>query len=64
MFNNIVLKMLILLILLRYRIIRSQRGFIRTIDNNQQVIKLFPVDMGIQFIRKELKIKAEENSSL
>lgn len=41
-------------------LIRSQRGFIRTIDNNQQVIKIFPIDLEYSLLEKELKIKAEE----
>jgi len=40
--------------------IRSERGFIRTIDNNQQVIKIYPVDMEHSLLEKELVIKAEE----
>ena len=41
-------------------LLRSQRGFIRTIDNNQKVIKIFPIDMEYSLLEKELKIKAEE----
>jgi hypothetical protein len=41
--------------------IRSQRGFIRTIDNNEKVIKIYPVDMEYSLLEKELKIKREEN---
>jgi hypothetical protein len=40
--------------------IRSERGFIRTIDNNQQVIKIYPVDMDYKLLEKELTIKGEE----
>lgn len=40
--------------------IRSQRGFIRTIDNNQKVIKLYPVTMKYDNLSKELSIKGEE----
>jgi len=40
--------------------IRSQRGFIRTIDNNEQVIKVYPVDMEYSLLEKKLIIKAEE----
>jgi hypothetical protein len=40
--------------------IRSQRGFIRTIDNNEKVIKIYPVDMEYSLLEKELKIKGEE----
>lgn len=39
---------------------RSNRGFIRTIDNNQKVIKVYPVDMEFELIKNELRIKAEE----
>jgi len=40
--------------------IRSQRGYIRTIDNNQQVIKVFPIDIEYSLLEKKLTIKAEE----
>jgi len=40
--------------------IRSDRGYIRTIDNNQQVIKVYPIDMEYSLLEKELQIKAEE----
>lgn len=40
--------------------IRSQRGYIRTIDNNQQVIKLYPVDIEYLLLEKELIIKGEQ----
>lgn len=40
--------------------IRSERGYIRTIDNNQQVIKVYPIDMEYSLLEKELQIKAEE----
>ena len=40
--------------------IRSDRGFIRTIDNNNQVVKLFPVTMKYENLSKELTIKGEE----
>ncbi len=40
--------------------IRSQRGYIRTIDNNDQVIKIYPVDMDYKLLEKELTIKGEE----
>jgi hypothetical protein len=40
--------------------IRSSRGFIRTIDNNNQVVKVYPIDMEYQLLEKELRIKAEE----
>jgi hypothetical protein len=40
--------------------IRSQRGFIRTIDNNRKVIKLYPITMKYENLSKELTIKGEE----
>ena len=40
--------------------IRSQRGFIRTIDNNGRVIKLYPMRMKYAINSKELEIKGEE----
>lgn len=40
--------------------IRSNRGFIRTIDNNQKVVKVYPVDMEFELIKNELRIKAKE----
>jgi hypothetical protein len=40
--------------------IRSQRGYIRTINNNNQVIKLYPVIMKYENLSKELTIKGEE----
>jgi hypothetical protein len=40
--------------------IRSQRGFIRTIDNNGRVIKLYPIRMKYAINSKELEIKGEE----
>jgi hypothetical protein len=40
--------------------IRSDRGYIRTIDNNNQVVKLFPVTMRYENLSKELTIKGEE----
>jgi len=40
--------------------IRSQRGYIRAIDNNEQVIKVYPINMEYSLLEKELKIKAEE----
>lgn len=39
---------------------RTDRGFIRTIDNNQQVIKVYPIDIEFELIKNELRIKAEE----
>lgn len=41
-------------------LIRSQRGFIRAIDNNDQVIKVYPIDVEYSLLEKELRIKAEE----
>jgi hypothetical protein len=40
--------------------IRSQRGYIRSIDNNERVIKIFPIDMEYSLLEKELMIKGEE----
>jgi hypothetical protein len=40
--------------------IRSDRGYIRTIDNNDRVIKIYPVTMKYEILSKELTIKAEE----
>ncbi|MBC7845517.1 MAG: hypothetical protein H7Y10_03395 [Flavobacterium sp.] len=40
--------------------IRSDRGYIRTIDNNDQVVKLYPVTMKYENLSKELTIKGEE----
>jgi len=40
--------------------IRSDRGYIRTIDNNDTVIKIYSVDMEYSLLEKELRIKAEE----
>jgi len=40
--------------------IRSNRGYIRTIDNNERVIKIYPVTMKYEILSKELTIKAEE----
>lgn len=40
--------------------IRTDRGFIRTIDNNERVIKVFPIMMKWEVLSKELIIKAEE----
>jgi hypothetical protein len=40
--------------------IRSDRGYIRTIDNNNRVIKIYPVTMKYEILSKELTIKAEE----
>jgi hypothetical protein len=40
--------------------IRSQRGFIRSIDNNEQVIKIYPMKMEYSLTKMELMIKGEE----
>ena len=40
--------------------IRSNRGYIRTIDNNDRVIKIYPITMKYEILSKELTIKAEE----
>lgn len=40
--------------------IRSERGYIRSIDNNEQVIKLYSVDMEYLLLEKELIIKGEQ----
>jgi hypothetical protein len=40
--------------------IRSDRGYIRTIDNNDRVIKIYPVTMKYEILSKELSIKGEE----
>jgi hypothetical protein len=40
--------------------IRSERGFIRTIDNNQKVIKVYPTNIEYSLLEKELQIKGEE----
>lgn len=40
--------------------IRSDRGYIRTIDNNNRVIKIYPINMKYEILSKELTIKAEE----
>jgi len=40
--------------------IRSERGYIRTIDNNEKVVKVYPIDMEYSLLEKKLIIKAEE----
>jgi len=40
--------------------IRTDRGFIRTIDNNDRVIKIYPITMKWEVLSKQLTIKAEE----
>jgi hypothetical protein len=44
--------------------IRSERGFIRSIDNNNQVIKVYPIDMEYSLAKKELRIKPKKSMSL
>ena len=40
--------------------IRTNRGFIRTINNNDRVIKIYPIMMKWEVLSKELTIKAED----
>jgi len=40
--------------------IRSLRGFIRTIDNNKRVLKLFPIKMSYQNKSRQLTITGQE----
>jgi hypothetical protein len=40
--------------------IRSERGFIRTLDNSNTVVKIYPVEMSYALLEQELTIKAEE----
>jgi len=40
--------------------IRTKRGFIRCIDKNERVIKVYPIDMKWEVLTKELTIKAED----
>ncbi len=40
--------------------IRSQRGFIRTIDNNKRVIKVYPIDIKYSLSDRNLNVKGEE----
>jgi len=40
--------------------IRNDRGYIRTIDNTERVVKVYPVTMEYSLLEKELKIKGEE----
>lgn len=44
--------------------IRSIRGYIRAIDNNSRVVKIFPVDVLYSLKDKLLSIKAEEKFEL
>ena len=40
--------------------IRTQRGFIRFIDNNRRVVKLYPTEIEYSLLEKQLDIKGEE----
>ena len=40
--------------------IRSLRGYIRTIDNNRNVVKLYPSIMKYSYLEKELSIQGKE----
>ena len=40
--------------------IRTQRGFIRFIDNNRKVVKVYPMDVEYSLLEKKLTIKGEE----
>jgi hypothetical protein len=40
--------------------VRTNRGYIRTLDNNNTVIKVYPIDMEYSLLEMELIIKAEE----
>lgn len=42
------------------RRIRTDRGFIRCIDKNERVIKVYPIDMKWEVASKQLTIKGEE----
>jgi len=44
---------------LQYRI-RTQRGFIRTIDNNIRVLKVYPINMSYNNANRELTISGQE----
>ncbi len=39
---------------------RSIRGYIRAIDNNEKVVRVYPIEMTYSLKEKELNIKAEE----
>ena len=39
--------------------VRTDRGYIRTIDKNNNVIKLYPIDMSYENLSKQLTIKGE-----
>lgn len=40
--------------------IRTQRGFIRFIDNNRKVVKLYPTEIEYSLLEEKLSIKGEE----
>lgn len=40
--------------------LRTQRGFIRAIDNNEKVIKVYPTELMYSMLDKELVVKGEE----
>ena len=40
--------------------IRSERGYIRTFDNNGRVIKVYPKEMEFEILKNELRINGEE----
>jgi hypothetical protein len=40
--------------------IRTQRGFIRFIDNNRKVVKLYPTEVEYSLLEQKLSIKGEE----
>ena len=44
--------------------IRSDRGFIRCLDNNNQVFRIHPIDMSYSIADLELTIKGEERFQL
>lgn len=61
MFNNVLFKNVDFVDFISLQTnIRSQRGYIRAIDNNEQVIKLYPQEIEYSILKKELKIKGEE----
>ena len=39
---------------------RSERGYIRTFDNNGRVIKVYPKEMEFEMLKNELRINGEE----
>ena len=40
--------------------LRTQRGFIRAIDNNEKVIKVYPTELMYSMLDRELVVKGEE----